>query len=716
MTAPDEPVVPPPGVTPAQAYIAPSDLASIGPLWAAEVQQLLPVVAQVFQESASKIGAGLAAAADLPSIPMVSSLAAETYLADVKNVYDGIGDDLWRNAQSEMLEGFKQGESIDEIALRLRQSAGMTAKNAVLVARSAVIEASNAGSIATARASQLEMLKEWIATADRRTRPTHRAADGQRVPLNGQFKVGGFDADVPGDPTLPADEKLRCRCTIGYLMGKSDIAQAHEEQHQAEQEAALPNSTVTDPQSTIGEPQSSIDEPLAVVEPRRPAITHSVPGRGELTEQESRAATRRAARERHRAIAQVEPAAKLQADVDHILGVVDDRRFLDDATTKALTQALDDAKRAGLSPDDLGRIERAVADRNAAAIEDTAARLANERGLSPIGRRGEMLDFDPATMEPISADVTFAPGQRVEVWRQGHTFSIDGDTVQLDRAIVKTAPEPIAPARARAPRKAAAPKAKAPRTKVKTRGAPNEGQPPLDELLDTFRRGKSLDRELAEQAIRDGIDGQYGAFRVEVDAIAKYDTNAIYVNGRIIDADGLDVGEFSRIFRTERGKWIAKHEGLELQPQVQGTGLATDFNQNLFDWYRRSGFDRVETYANIDVGGYTWATQGFDFAAPDAVAAWANGTDEALGVLTKLDKLDLNIDQTARELGLTHAEAERQLMQYRAMIDEALSGRRHVSAFEFSQYGRQAGQSGREATWLGKKLMLQSHWDAVKPL
>ena len=40
----------------------------------------------------------------------------------------------------------------------------------------------------------------------------------------------------------------------------------------------------------------------------------------------------------------------------------------------------------------------------------------------------------------------------------------------------------------------------------------------------------------------------------------------------------------------------------------------------------------------------------------------------------------------------------------------------HVKAFEFSQVGRQPGQTGREATWLGKFLMLGSSWSGVLPL
>jgi hypothetical protein len=55
-------------------------------------------------------------------------------------------------------------------------------------------------------------MKEWHAVHDSRTRPSHAAADGQRVPINEPFVVGGFKAMYPLDPRLPARESVHCRC------------------------------------------------------------------------------------------------------------------------------------------------------------------------------------------------------------------------------------------------------------------------------------------------------------------------------------------------------------------------------------------------------------------------------------------------------------------------------------------------------------------------
>lgn len=60
-----------------------------------------------------------------------------------------------------------------------------------------------------------DLHKAWIATLDGKTRPTHWAADGQRVPLEAHFTVGTDQLFVPGDPTGSPAEIKNCRCRVG---------------------------------------------------------------------------------------------------------------------------------------------------------------------------------------------------------------------------------------------------------------------------------------------------------------------------------------------------------------------------------------------------------------------------------------------------------------------------------------------------------------------
>lgn len=57
--------------------------------------------------------------------------------------------------------------------------------------------------------------KEWVTKHDDRVRPTHRAADGQRVPLSAPFLVGGQYLQYPADSRTAAIELwFNCRCVI----------------------------------------------------------------------------------------------------------------------------------------------------------------------------------------------------------------------------------------------------------------------------------------------------------------------------------------------------------------------------------------------------------------------------------------------------------------------------------------------------------------------
>jgi hypothetical protein len=56
--------------------------------------------------------------------------------------------------------------------------------------------------------------KIWVSSLDDRTRPSHRAAHGQRVPFSESFTVGGELLDFPGDPSGSPGEVNNCRCYI----------------------------------------------------------------------------------------------------------------------------------------------------------------------------------------------------------------------------------------------------------------------------------------------------------------------------------------------------------------------------------------------------------------------------------------------------------------------------------------------------------------------
>lgn len=92
---------------------------------------------------------------------------------------------------------------------------------ALRIARTEIVTASNQG----AHVGALELQKEgfdqekyWIPTYDSRTRDTHLAMDEQNPKdMDEAFIVGGvWPAEMPGDPDLPPEESINCRCAIAY--------------------------------------------------------------------------------------------------------------------------------------------------------------------------------------------------------------------------------------------------------------------------------------------------------------------------------------------------------------------------------------------------------------------------------------------------------------------------------------------------------------------
>ena len=81
-------------------------------------------------------------------------------------------------------------------------------------------EATNAANFATMESSKTifpgaQMMKEWIASFDDRTRSTHsEAGASDPIPYNEPFMVGGSLMMYPGDPSGDAAEVINCRCSV----------------------------------------------------------------------------------------------------------------------------------------------------------------------------------------------------------------------------------------------------------------------------------------------------------------------------------------------------------------------------------------------------------------------------------------------------------------------------------------------------------------------
>ncbi len=131
-----------------------------------------------------------------------------------------------RDLTSQLVTGISTGESNQNISKRIRTIVEKNYSQAMNIARTETTRIENNGrqDIFTYGEEKynIEQEKEWVSTLDSRTRDTHQSADGQRVGLNEEFKVGTATGLYPGAMS-EAKETCRCRCTmISHIKGVKD--------------------------------------------------------------------------------------------------------------------------------------------------------------------------------------------------------------------------------------------------------------------------------------------------------------------------------------------------------------------------------------------------------------------------------------------------------------------------------------------------------------
>ena len=118
---------------------------------------------------------------------------------------------------SAVTQGILQGESIPDIVKRTRSIFGMNRAAAFRAARTATTSAECAGRASSYRRAErlgIDLMQEWMATVDPRTRPSHVALDGERVEVGGSWQSEHGPIRYPGDPQAHPSEVYNCRCTL----------------------------------------------------------------------------------------------------------------------------------------------------------------------------------------------------------------------------------------------------------------------------------------------------------------------------------------------------------------------------------------------------------------------------------------------------------------------------------------------------------------------
>ncbi|AJE32525.1 hypothetical protein B842_03360 [Corynebacterium humireducens NBRC 106098 = DSM 45392] len=183
----------------------------------------------------------------------------DAYARQTVNLVQGMPETAYRDLVTKLASATREGMAPWERARLARDYLDITTEGgyeqwmtrAHRISRTETNRIINAADLQAARTEATttgeELHKVWVCGIDTRTRDSHFAADGQRVPLDGKFLIGGHEADYPGDPHLPPHESINCRCTTIILT--SDEPLPDESDRQTERERS--DGTVRDPQAEV---------------------------------------------------------------------------------------------------------------------------------------------------------------------------------------------------------------------------------------------------------------------------------------------------------------------------------------------------------------------------------------------------------------------------------------------------------------------------------
>ena len=146
---------------------------------------------------------------DLLSILAEQELAVDNFASTLRGYVDMFGEDM-----------LTQGLPVEEIQRRILDAgqSPLNPRKADMFARTATTTAVNAGFESSFRAAGIAA-KSWITQRDDRVRDSHGAVDRDVVPSGEMFMVGGYEARFPGDPRLPIEQRINCRCILGWVDG-----------------------------------------------------------------------------------------------------------------------------------------------------------------------------------------------------------------------------------------------------------------------------------------------------------------------------------------------------------------------------------------------------------------------------------------------------------------------------------------------------------------
>lgn len=151
--------------------------------------------------------------------PIDQAAAVKAILVDSKvsnGLYTRLGVEvagLKKTITQEISRGIASGLSYADIARNIANVSAAPISRTKTIARTEghrIQQTSTADAQQAAKAKGADVVKQWDAALDGKTRDSHRRVDGEIRELDEKFSNGLM---FPGDPSGPAGEVINCRCT-----------------------------------------------------------------------------------------------------------------------------------------------------------------------------------------------------------------------------------------------------------------------------------------------------------------------------------------------------------------------------------------------------------------------------------------------------------------------------------------------------------------------
>lgn len=152
--------------------------------------------------------------------PIDQRAAVKAVVTDSKlstNLYAALGydmDKLKKHVREEITRGLASLLPYDQIARNVAMFSTLPLANAKRIVRTEghrIQQASTEDARQAAKAKGADVVKQWDASLDGKTRPLHRALDGQIRETDEPFEVNGIKVNIPGAFGDPSQD-CNCRC------------------------------------------------------------------------------------------------------------------------------------------------------------------------------------------------------------------------------------------------------------------------------------------------------------------------------------------------------------------------------------------------------------------------------------------------------------------------------------------------------------------------